>query len=274
MTNDAATEPGAWALRKVGRAREIAGDLQVAIESWRTSGPATIAGSIAEDRLSYEVRLDTVNEPPVAGWALLAGDALHNLRSALDSLVWSFVDPAAVSERQARQVQFPICETAEDWDRRVPVALRGVPAEIVERIRGWQTFLRPPAEQGQDPLPLLNDLDIYDKHRLTIQPLVGLAQASFDHAVTFASDEAAARNTPPQVQVHEPKFAAGSVLLSGTTQDPIKSISGSWSISLALVIESARASGPVVEMIHSIAVYVEILIWKVTGDARGAPFSH
>jgi hypothetical protein len=266
--------PGAWALEKIEHARQIAAALSADIDGWRTSSPVELRASIADDRLSFEVRVGEFRQPPLTGWALLAGDAFHNLRSALDALVWSFASADVLTDGQARGVCFPICHSADEWERRWPVALRSVPPDVVERIRDWQVFLRPDFERSADPLPLLTYLDVQDKHRLSVFPQVTVAELGFEHAVEFASDEAAARNAPPDVTVHEPKLESGNILISGTTLDPIKKLSGSWSVNVRLDIDTADGPRPVLELIHVIAVYLEILVWKITEDPRGAPFSY
>lgn len=266
--------PGAWALKKIEHARQIATALSADIDAWRISSPVELRASIAEDRLSYEVKVGEYRQPPLANWALLAGDVFHNLRSALDALVWSFASADVLTDGQARGICFPICHSAEEWERKWPVALRSISPSVVEKIRAWQVFLRPDLERPADPLPLLSYLDVHDKHRLSVRPQVSVAELGFEQAVEFASDDAAARNSPPDVTLHEPQLESGNILISGTAIDPIKKLSGSWSVNVRIDIDTGDGPRPVLELIHVIAVYVEIVIWKITDDPRGAPFSY
>lgn len=48
--------------------------------------------SIAEDRMSFEVRLAMEYAAPLGEWALIIGDSVHDIRAALDVHVWSICD--------------------------------------------------------------------------------------------------------------------------------------------------------------------------------------
>jgi hypothetical protein len=57
-------------------------------------------------------------EDAIRRWGLITGDAIHNLRGALDHLVWQLAcyktgsaELPGVSEREARRIQFPIDDT-------------------------------------------------------------------------------------------------------------------------------------------------------------------
>lgn len=84
------------------------------------------------------MRLSAFDPPPLSEWALILGDAIHNLRSALDVLVWAHVDEGTLSERQARDIAFPIWSEASKWDDNSARLLATVPAEIAQRIHGCQ----------------------------------------------------------------------------------------------------------------------------------------
>jgi hypothetical protein len=61
------------------------------------------------------VHLKILKEPKNPEWGLLLGDMVHNLRSALDHLVWQLV--LLNGEKPRRQNQFPIIRTkAEYWE--------------------------------------------------------------------------------------------------------------------------------------------------------------
>ena len=120
--------------------------------------------TVAGDELTFEVRLsDSFPRPPVHGWSLSLGDVVHNLRAALDAVVWQYVDAAALTETQQRRIHLPLCLTEEDWVAKISDALRTVPDDIVERIRHEQPFLM--KDPAQCVLNLIHDLDRRDKHR-------------------------------------------------------------------------------------------------------------
>ena len=97
-----------WAGAKIARAQQHRHDLVGRIAAWAGTSQPHPDASIAEDRLSYEVRVRMRHSPPLEEWSLILGDALHNLRSALDVLVWSLADPASLSGAQQRRVMWPV----------------------------------------------------------------------------------------------------------------------------------------------------------------------
>jgi hypothetical protein len=86
------SEKFAWSLAKVGPGRQHGMELVSRIAGWTAvANPHTLA-SIADDRLSWDIRLSEFDPPPLSEWALILGDGIHNLRSALDVLVWAYAD--------------------------------------------------------------------------------------------------------------------------------------------------------------------------------------
>ncbi len=101
--------------------------------------------------------------------SLLAGDAIHNARSALDHLVYQLVlaDDGDPSPRTA----FPIHvkEPDERAARKYDAAVEGITREEpLTLIRAFQPYKRPASPLRED-IALLGRLDIQDKHR-TIPP--------------------------------------------------------------------------------------------------------
>lgn len=98
-------------------------------------------------------------------WALLLGDYLHNLRSALDHMVWQLV--LANGERPTRSNEFPIAVDPVWFDRKAKRYLSGVHDDAVAVIRRLQPFgVSDEGKPELDPLWLLNELENVDKHRL------------------------------------------------------------------------------------------------------------
>jgi hypothetical protein len=97
-------------------------------------------------------------EPPSDEWPFLAGEAIQNLRSALDHLVY------AASGGRSRS-QYPIftdpCEF-QVWGGRM---LEGVPQSVratIEKAQPYRTYPPAPAQAMLEQLRLLSNLD---KHR-------------------------------------------------------------------------------------------------------------
>jgi hypothetical protein len=107
------------------------------------------------------VRLVNMDEPPIQV-SLMVGDVLHNLRSALDHIVWERSAP----EKRDTNTGFPLLvKPPRGSFDNVPSArgLSKTNRAIVERLQPYKA--RDPDEIFDQPLRVLHDLNITDKHR-------------------------------------------------------------------------------------------------------------
>lgn len=116
-------------------------------------------------------------EPAPSHWPLLVGEALQNLRSALDHAVY------AVSKKSKGRSQFPIFTDPCDFQVVGRPRIAGVPGPIRTLIEERQPYKSIPSAPERDPLAILNGLSSLDKHRtlttvpfLITFPFVGLAE--------------------------------------------------------------------------------------------------
>jgi hypothetical protein len=132
---------------------------------------------LREERpFTYVVQTDTItgqratlakkNETIADEAAAIAGDAAHNLRSALDHVYWSIVSPFATTPKERRAVQFPFSERADRLEEAVKNRLAN---RVSDRFFRAICGLKPYAENGGNrPLYLIELMDIPDKHRALI----------------------------------------------------------------------------------------------------------
>lgn len=92
--------------------------------------------------------------------ALVLGDAVADLRAALDVLVRAHADRDAATDEQWRKLRFPIVVSEARWSRDGLRRLRGVPGPVQERIRSVQPFARPEHERERTHLFLLRALEL------------------------------------------------------------------------------------------------------------------
>ena len=112
----------------------------------------------------------------------LAGDIVHNLRSALDHLARQLVlvgieiSPASapLTEKDWRRIEFPIAETLSKYEAEKTRKIKGMLPEAVEAID-----LLKPYKGGNDALWRIHELDNIDKHRHLF---------SVEHDFLFTSD--------------------------------------------------------------------------------------
>jgi hypothetical protein len=92
-------------------------------------------------------------------WPLLAGEAIQNLRSALDHPVYE--KPCARSS-----TSFPIFTDRSEYEEKAPGRLKGVSEEIKDRIAGFQPFRFMPEDADHHPLAQLSLLSNRNKHKV------------------------------------------------------------------------------------------------------------
>ncbi|MCL4679152.1 MAG: hypothetical protein KJ017_11245 [Alphaproteobacteria bacterium] len=98
--------------------------------------------------------------------AIISGDAIHNLRAALDHVYWQIVSPHVTDPRARKGIQFPFSDTAG----RLNEAVSSRSAEKVSAgFFNCLIDLKPYLEYGGNkPLALIHAMDVEDKHKLLI----------------------------------------------------------------------------------------------------------
>jgi len=107
-------------------------------------------------------RLQILRNPPLAISSIIS-DILHNLRSALDSLVFALGEShqgRALSSAERRESGFPIANLIENFD---PKKIRSVSPAVVTEIERLQPYHRTDPETHR--LAVLRTLSNVDKHR-------------------------------------------------------------------------------------------------------------
>lgn len=107
--------------------------------------------------------------PPLVG--LLIGDCVHNLRAALDHIVYALIktNPARPPNTPNRSTMFPIRDTREGYESQVNKLQRlaGLPDNAAAVVRALQPYNT--REKGLNhkahPLFVLDALENIDKHR-------------------------------------------------------------------------------------------------------------
>lgn len=106
------------------------------------------------------------NEAVIQSAALICGDIVHNLRSALDHAYWDIVSPVVTTENERRLLQFPFVETEA---RLVKTVKKRFADRVTPAFSQALLNLRPHGEPGgNELLYLIHKLDIIDKHKLLI----------------------------------------------------------------------------------------------------------
>ena len=116
-------------------------------------------------------------QPPPGDWPLIAGDAIQNLRSALDHLVYE------AASRTNERTQFPIFTDPDAYKAQNPNWLKDVPDPVKATIENAQPYERYPTNPTASGLYHLRELSNLDKHR-TLTTVVSAVQ----HEVAAVSE--------------------------------------------------------------------------------------
>jgi hypothetical protein len=154
---------------KLDRAKEHLDALNADLQQFATEEPHPLH-VVIPDR-AYTVQDVVWMRDPPARWGALVGDCVHNLRSALDHIVWALSGGNRYAPQHA---EFPIFENPFKFFERTkkgePARGSGiwkiagvVPDEARAIIEGLQPFNRPQPERH--PLWIIHELDRFDKHR-------------------------------------------------------------------------------------------------------------
>lgn len=151
-------------------------------------------------------------DPPAIprDWSLILGDGLHNLRSSLDALAYALAarNSGQPTDSHARNIQFPICDSHEEFQKRRDSNLRRLSAAAQAAIEIMQPY-HVSEWGGGNPLGLLRDLSNVDKHRRLV---IVLLNVDVGHVVL------AGHGLPTTGQREEMKrgiVSVGTVLASG-----------------------------------------------------------
>lgn len=151
---------------KVERAKKHIRDLDVAVRSFCESKPYTLGTKphpVAE--IEHTTLYVSSIKPVPNDFALIVGDAVHNLRSSLDHLAWQLVEAGGGIPN--KDTCFPICHGTKGSQQYASAIGKG---EIKKMRVGAEKALCAvqPYITRDDTLWLIHEVDRIDKHRLLI----------------------------------------------------------------------------------------------------------
>lgn len=148
---------------KIARARHHINDLVEQALSYYKNGNYRV---LVQDNPQVGVRhlLTVIKEPVVDMFSPVVGDAIHNLRAALDLVVYEIVFPLLTPEDDETRIAFPMPRSeaglakvfSKDAMSRTPKAVQD---EIVKSCH---------PTKGDAEILALHQLDIRDKHRVLL----------------------------------------------------------------------------------------------------------
>lgn len=157
---------------KVERSKKHLCDLEDSRNRFIDSKPYRI-GRESNTQTGYNTyRVFDIQAPPVE-IGLIAGDVIHNLRSALDHLSYQLVlSNGAVP---TKQTAFPVFDDETKYKAGLAGRVKGMAQSAVDAIDATE-----PYQGGKGAgLWVLHYLDVADKHHALLTPLINVTAASF-----------------------------------------------------------------------------------------------
>ena len=149
---------------KLDRARLHIAELESQNASFLETKPYDVTPEYYTEKDMTVYFLDRFTPVPVA-LPLIIGEAVHNLRSALDIAAWTAYRSDNTDE--GRHIYFPIAKDATTYPYESERKLKGVKQSFKDAINTLE-----PYAGGNDLLFGLHKLDLADKHQLLITPLI------------------------------------------------------------------------------------------------------
>ncbi len=181
---------------KIDRAGEHIDALNREIREWAEGDPYSIEAEPKGQSTHHRIYVRLHRVPDVRRWGLLSGDAVHNMRSALDHLVYTMAirvsgqDPPPDFNR----LQFVILDDPTHWAGQL-WHLKPLSDEMRALMESIQPYKATPLERVQyDLLRWLRELDDADKHR-AIRP-VFIAPAGFQAILRTVTEGTMTINAP------------------------------------------------------------------------------
>jgi hypothetical protein len=251
---------------KFARAIMLLREFQSRVETWSAGQPFDTDKVLSEDGLVASVILRVNQPPPVDEWALLFGDAVHNLRSALESLVWELAHYDGNVPTNPRGLYFPIVKDEEGWPPAAKM-LDSCPIEVVERIRLMQPFLIP--DPGTSGLEVLATLSNQDKHRMPIRASMTVQQVALDGASFEFENEDDVPDRPFQIKMEDAvPMEDGAVVVAFESTARMVKMHAPVVMGARFTVDVNGQAAEIDHTMNTMARYVRIIIDTVT---RGHP---
>jgi hypothetical protein len=152
---------------KLQRAEEHAQALKAEVRPWMDDIPYRLIRETNADGTRHSIVARVVKHPPLLRWSLMIADSIHNLRSALDHLVYTIAlhesgqDPPPAGD----SLMFPICDTPTQF-KKASKKIQTLSDPVQTAIEKVQPYNRPHTELPVPLLSMLRDFENTDKHKV------------------------------------------------------------------------------------------------------------
>lgn len=181
---------------RIERAWSHIDEFKLELGKWADGDPHRARTEHYPERGIYLIRTESL-EPPPFRLGLAAGDAVHNLRAALDNVVSDFVRKGM---RDA--ISFPVLMSGGRNDLIAERCIRFLPERVIDIIHSVQPYNAQPASRRLMWLYVLNELWNADKHRAPslFAMIPTWARVSYSSSTAMDADELRIKVFPGPVQ--------------------------------------------------------------------------
>jgi hypothetical protein len=162
---------------KTERANEHVRDLESRIETFWAEDAKEVVPEDQTEPGYINCRVQGLSDIPPY-WGVLIGDALHNLRSALDHLIGHLIE--SNNGKISDSTQFPIKKTSDAFKSSLKTEVKGISDPALKVLKALK-----PYKGGNDLLWRLHRLNIADKHKMLVPVVAGYKSFSFDAVATM-----------------------------------------------------------------------------------------
>jgi hypothetical protein len=244
---------------KTERAKKHVLDLETVFEGFLKTKPNAFAFKTDEntgDRTYYVTRVAPI---PIE-FSLLVGDALNNIRTALDHLTYQLVIIGGGSNEIRSKANFPIGNSLSDYIARRTKMVPGLREDAVKAIDALQPYMGGTGEYFCH----LARLNNFDKHRLLV-PVWGCIsghtalRSDREFLAKFYRKDASDFSAAMMVDKRTFPKKAGDIILTVPKEDVQENIQFLFNIMFA---EPEIAKGnPIIETLHEMTKIVRGLIF-------------
>src|SRR5882757_2753581 len=126
---------------KLRRAKEHFDTLESEISAWHNPAPYSVRKERNSDGSRHSMILVGDSTKRLERWSLICGDCVHNVRSALDHLVYALaiINSGKNPPPNERNLQFPICGSRSHFNKKGDwiAPLSDAAKTFIERVQSY-----------------------------------------------------------------------------------------------------------------------------------------
>lgn len=151
---------------KVSRAKEHTQSVKDEVAAWMSTRTCNLTPRANADFTRWALIISVPKTADLVRWTLIVGDAINNLRSALDHLIYAIAvhESGSNPPPDEKRLAFPICDTPGEF-KETAKRIRSLTSEVRTAIESVQPYSCPhPTLPAL--LAILRDFNNTDKHKL------------------------------------------------------------------------------------------------------------